>query len=48
MIRNEKLISDNPSVSIMSVHGASITTISTDRYRIPRKNKKRNFQKFLS
>ena len=44
MIRNEKLISDNKSVSGISVHGASITTVSPDRDRIPRK--KKNFHKF--
>ena len=32
----------------MSVHGASIATVSTDKDRIPRKIKKRNFQKFRS
>ena len=38
MIRNNKLISDNRSVSIIPVHVASITTVSPDRYRIPGKN----------
>ena len=42
------LISDNRSVSSMSVHGASITTALLDRDCIPRKYKKRNFQKFQS
>ena len=32
----------------MSVHGASITNVSPDRERIPRKKKKRNFQIFQS
>ena len=41
MIRNNKLISDNQSVSIMSVHGASITTVSPEKYCIPRKIKKK-------
>ena len=31
----------------MSVHGASITTISPDRDRIPRKNKKKNLSEIL-
>ena len=44
--RNEKLRSDTPSVSGMSVHGASITTVSTNKDRIPHKDKKRKFQKF--
>ena len=35
--RNDKLRSDTPSVSIMSLHGASITTVSPDKYPIPRK-----------
>ena len=34
--RNEKLRSDNPSVSIMYVHGSSIITVSPEKYRIPR------------
>ena len=38
MIRNGKLISDNRSVSSMSVHRASITTVLPDRYHIPQKN----------
>ena len=46
IIRNNKLISDNWSVSSMFVHVASITNVSPDRERIPRKNKKRNFKKF--
>ena len=42
--RNDKLRSDTPSVSIMSLHGASITTVSPDKYPIPCKLKKtRNF-----
>ena len=40
MIRNKKLISDNLSVSSMSVHGGSTTTIFPDGDRIPRKNLK--------
>ena len=36
-----KKISDNRSVSSMSVHGASITTVSPDEERI-RKEKKKN------
>ena len=35
--RKNKLISDNRSVSSMSVHGASITTVSPDGERTPRK-----------
>ena len=47
MIRNDKLRSDNPDVSSMSVHGASITTVLPDKYRILRKNfKKENFRNF--
>ena len=38
MIINNKLISDNRSVSSMSVHGGSTTTISPDGDCIPRKN----------
>ena len=41
MIRNNKLISYNRSVSGMSVHGGITTTIPPDGYRIPRKNKKK-------
>ena len=48
MIKNNKLISDNQSVSIMYVHGGSTTTISPDGERIPNKNKKRNLNKFQS
>ena len=48
MFRKNKLISDNQSVSSMSVHGASITTVSPGGERIPRKKKKRNFHKFQS
>ena len=40
MIR-KKLISDNRSVSSMSVHGGGTTNISPDIERIPRKNKKK-------
>ena len=36
--RKNKLISDNQSVSSMSIHGASITTVSPDRERTPRNN----------
>ena len=45
IIRNEKLRSEHPSVSSMSVHGATITTVSPDIYSIPQKNIK-YFQKF--
>ena len=45
IIFRKKLISDNQSVSSMSVHGAIITTVSPDGERIPRE-KKRNLQKF--
>ena len=38
IIRNKKLISDNQSVSSMSVHGGSTMTISPDGDCIPRKN----------
>ena len=48
MIRNNKLISDNRSVSSMSVHGGSTTTILPDGDLVSRKNKKRNFQRFRS
>ena len=41
--RNDKLRSDTPSVSSMSVHGASITTVSPEKDRIPCKD---FFQKF--
>ena len=34
--RNEKLRSDNPSVSSMSIHEASITTVLAYKKRIPR------------
>ena len=44
--RNDKLRSDNPIVSSMSVHGASITTVSPDKEHIP--SKKKNLQKFQS
>ena len=47
-IKKNKLISYNWSLSSMSVHGGSVTTISPDRDSIYRKNKKRNFQKFWS
>ena len=45
MIRNNTLISDNKSVSSVSEHGGSTTTISPDRESTPRKNfkKKTNF-----
>ena len=42
MIR-KKCISDNRSISSMSIHGGITVTISPDGDRIPRKNKKRNF-----
>ena len=38
MIRNNKLISDNWSLSSMSVHGWSKKNILPDGARIPRKN----------
>ena len=40
MFRKNKLINDNQSVSSMSVHGASITTVSPDGESIPRKKVK--------
>ena len=40
MIRKKKLISENRSVSSVSVHGGSTTNILPDNERIPRKNKK--------
>ena len=40
MIRKNKLISENRSVSSVSVHGGSTTNILPDNERIPRKNKK--------
>ena len=36
-IREKKSISDNQSHSSMSVHGGSITNVSPNRERIPRK-----------
>ena len=30
----------------MSVHGASLTTVSPDKYRIPRKDKKEKISNF--
>ena len=44
--RNEKLRSDNPSVSSMSIHGASTTTAFPEKYRIPCKIKKATFRNF--
>ena len=41
MIRNNKLISENQSVSSMYVHWGSKTNISPDGDRIPMKNKKK-------
>ena len=35
--RNDKYISDTPSVSSISIHGASKTTVSPDKELIPRK-----------
>ena len=35
--RNYKFRSDTPSVSSMSIYGASITTVLPDKDRIPRK-----------
>ena len=46
-IRYDKLRSDNPSVSSMSVHGASITTISPDKDRIPKKGEKKKLSEIL-
>ena len=46
MIINNKLTSDNISVSSMSIHVASTTNISPDGDRIPRKNKKDSFRNF--
>ena len=46
IIRNKKCISDNRSVSSMSLHGGSTTTISPYGGRIPRKNKKETFINF--
>ena len=43
---NEKLRSENQSVSSISVQGASITTVLPDKYCIPCKDKKKKFQKF--
>ena len=40
-VRNEILRSDTPSVSSMYVHGVSITTVSPDKERIPRRNLKK-------
>ena len=39
-IKTNKLTSDNISLSSVSVLGESITTVSPDGYRIPRKEKK--------
>ena len=47
MIRNKKLISDNRSLSSMSVHGASITTLSPYRDHIPRKNNNKKLSEIL-
>ena len=38
---NDKLRSDTPSVSSMSVHGASITAVSSYKDLIPRKDIKK-------
>ena len=46
MIRNKKLISDNRSVSSMSIHGGSTTTIPPDGDRFPRKNNKKTLINF--
>ena len=40
-IKTNKLTHDNQSLSSVSVLGASITTVSTDGDRIPRKKKKK-------
>ena len=44
---NDKFISDNPSVSSMSIHEASITAAFTDKCCIPCKIKKK-YQKCSS
>ena len=46
-LRNEKFRSDTPSVSSMSIHDASITTVLTDKKRIPRKIKKKKISEIL-
>ena len=47
-IKTNKLARDNQIIPSVSVLGVSITTVSPDRYRIPRKKKKRNYQKLQS
>ena len=47
MIRNNKLITENRSVSIMSIHGSIITTIYTDRDCIPGNNLKKKTSEIL-
>ena len=47
MIRNDKLISDNRSVSSMSIHRARITNVSPDRVCIPWKKEKKNPSEIL-
>ena len=47
MIRNEKLRSDNTSVSSMSVHASSITTVSPEKHRIHWKNKNKKLSENL-
>ena len=39
---NDKFRSDTPSVSSMSINGASIKTVFPDKERIPRKKKCQN------
>ena len=48
IVRNEKLMSDNPIVSIVSVHRSSITTVFPEKNCISREIKKRNLHKFRS
>ena len=40
--RNNKFKNDTPSVSSMYIHGASITTVSPYKERIPHKIKKKS------
>ena len=47
-IKTNKLARDNLSLSSVSVLGESITNVSPYGDRIPRKEKKRNSQKFQS
>ena len=47
MIRNNKLISEDWSISSMYVLWVSIPTVSPDRDRIPRKNRKKKLSEIL-